>query len=384
MSKTWDNILAGQHMLDGLYFQNEDGAVINPAYKLMEEIAEEMADNLVGIELKYEGNDLAKTALEGAAIQDNIYKAIVLASKDNYGVAGIFANINQVTGELELQIHKLLTKPVVRNRRILNASSMTEINVNGTNVIVNYEWKEVPELSSYTITYSAYVDGKKVDPQAIWPSRNWVDKNTEIRQGNISLSLIRSGRLFKSAFATSSDLLTEFNFWNAYKMEDADLSKLKVLVNGKVYKKGFSEINKEFRKGGVIKINSKSYSFTNPYTIVGGTSDVTSLQNQIDKIENKIRKRAKAAIDEFEGKQQKGTAENFKADRKYFIATQTKKVIISDDLKTFVENLSRMNPIFSDVEFEVVTGLDWELEQIKEQTVNSSASNPSGVSNGQQ
>lgn len=276
MSDTLNRIRLGND--DFVYEFEVNGIKVNKTDEIKATIIEEIQE-----ELTFEEPLITTGPLTQEVFKKNNINGILddlIAIGLNKGYAAIVPTRTNYLDVL-LQTAEVFGKPLTLGKKLVEVTIMTKETISKEIVTIYKTYKWINEISGYAVTYTAYNNNNdKLNVKALLPSKNLDELNAEYfpNETRIPVALFKINKSGISPFELFSTTLSIINFYAAFELDDAELSKLKILVNGNVLKWSETEANKKMRKGGVMKMgSSKSYTYANPFTIVSAAADTKNI-----------------------------------------------------------------------------------------------------------
>lgn len=369
MSNTWDKI-ENLNDMNGIFMFKLGERIIDKSAEVRASAIEEIQEELTNEPPEISGiGELVSNVIKNNDIDQLISDLIKIGMNNGYAAC---VPVRVSYFDYILQAATIYGKPKTVGNKIVEVTIKTSENIDSQLVDVYATYSMNRAIGGYQITYQAFVGTREVNVLQLKPNLGLNEDGVLFfpNQTRIPVSIFKINKNGESPFKTFSTSLSIINFYAAHELDDAELSKLKILVNGNVLKWGESEADKKLRKGGVIKMgSSKSYTYANPFTVVSAAADTTNIIN--------ARKEHEQAFLNAIGinpiietkKAQQGQAEHDKNDRTMNRKQKTRKRNLITTLKDVIIILSLMleEPLEESFDIKITTYLEEEKQKSLEE-----------------
>lgn len=261
-----------------IYEFDLDGRRIDKSEEIKAEIIEEIQEELTFENPNFTCGPLTKNAILNNNIEGIIDEVIEIGLNEGYA-AILPSRVNYI--DVLLQSAQVMGKPFTVGHKLTEVTVKTHQTISTEEVTVYRTFRWHNEIQGYTVTYTAYDKGNnKLNVQKLMPNIKLDENGVEVHpnQTRIPVAIFKINKKGVSPWVIFSTTLSIINFYAVFELDDAELSKLKILVNGNVLKWSETEANNKLRKGGVLKVgSSKSYTYANPFTVVSAAADTSNI-----------------------------------------------------------------------------------------------------------
>lgn len=277
MSNTWDKI-ENLHEMNGIFQFKLGERIIDKSAEIRKSAIEEIQEELTNEEPKITGiGPLVTSVLQNNDIEQLINDLIAIGMNNGYAAV---VPVRLTYFDYILQAASIHGKPKTIGNKLAQITVKTSENVDGQLIDVYATYSLNNAIQGYQVIYQAFIGKREINVNTALPKLGLDENGIKLvpKQTRIPVSIFKINKNGESPFQTFATSLSIINFYAAHELDDAELSKLKILVNGNILKWGEAEAGQKLRKGGVIKMGaSKSYTYANPFTVVAAAANTTQI-----------------------------------------------------------------------------------------------------------